>query len=138
MLITGNSLQGLEWVAHHADGWITYPRTLAQQSELAARWRAAVAAAVPGVFKPFAQSLSVDLTEDPDQPPQPIHLGFRSGRNILFRFLEGLRAAGVHHVAFNFKYATRNVAELLEEIGREILPRLEASQPATEAASRAA
>ena len=136
ILVTGSSRQSLEWIAAQADGWITYPRPLAQQAELAARWRALAGEAAPGAFKPFAQSLYVDLTEDPDHPPQPIHLGFRGGRHVLLRFLEGLRSAGVHHVAFNFKYARRSAAELLDEIGREVVPRLEAGQSA--AASHAA
>jgi luciferase-type oxidoreductase len=129
ILVTGNSRQSLEWIAEHSDGWITYPRPLEQQADLAARWRAAVAAAAPDVFKPFAQSFYVDLTDDPDAPPQPLHLGFRAGRNVVFRFLAALRAVGVHHVILNFKYGKRATAENLEEIGQEILPQLEASQP---------
>jgi luciferase-type oxidoreductase len=130
VLITGSSRQSLEWIAAHADGWITYPRPLAQQAEITARWRALVAEAAPGAFKPLAQSLYVDLTADPDYPPQPIHLGFHGGRDVMIRFLEELRAAGVHHVAFNFKYARRSTAELLDEIGPEVLPRVESSQSA--------
>jgi luciferase-type oxidoreductase len=118
ILVTGNSRQTLEW-----------------QSELAARWRAAVAAVAPGVFKPFAQSFYVDLTTNPDQPPEPIHLGIRGGRNVVYRYLDGLRTAGVHHVILNFKYSARDAAEVLEEIGQEVLPRLEASQPAADAGS---
>ena len=111
ILVTGSSRQRLEWIAEHSDGWITYPRPLAQQAEVAARWRAAVAAVAPGVFKPFAQSFYVDLTDDPDQPPQPIHLGIRGGRNVVLRYLDGLRTVGVHHVILNLKYAWRNAAE---------------------------
>ena len=137
ILVTGSSRQALEWIAEHSDGWITYPRSLEQQGQLAARWRAAVAGVAPGVFKPFAQSFYVDLTDDPDGPPEPLHLGFRGGRNVVYRYLEGLRTAGVHHVILNFKYARRNVDEILEEFGREILPRLEADRPAVPAASLA-
>ena len=36
IMVTGNSRQGLEWIAEHSDGWITYPRPLALQAELAA------------------------------------------------------------------------------------------------------
>ena len=126
ILVTGTSRQSLDWIAEHSDGWITYPRPLVQQSPLAARWRVAVSAAAPGVFKPFVQSLYVDLTDDPDGPPEPFHLGFRAGRNVVFGFLDGLRGAGVHHVILNFKYARRDAAEILEEVGREIMPRLEA------------
>ena len=127
ILVTGSSRQTPEWIAEHADGWITYPRGLQQQAEVAARWRSAVAAVAPGAFKPFAQSLYVDLTGDPDHPPEPIHLGFRGGRNVLFRFLDALRAAGVNHVILNLKYGRRDAGEVVEEIGREVLPRLRAA-----------
>lgn len=128
MLVTGSSKQNLEWIAANADGWITYPRSLDRQAELVARWRAAAAEAAPGTFKPFAQSLYVDLADDPDAPPQPIHLGFRGGREVLLGFLEDLRGAGVNHVALNLKYGARSAGEVIEEIGREVLPRLEAGQ----------
>ena len=105
ILVTGSSRQDLDWIAEHSDGWITYPRPVGRQAELAARWRAAVASAAPGAFKPFAQSLYLDLVEDPGGPPEPLHLGFRAGRDDVLRYLEGLRAAGVHHVGLNFKYA---------------------------------
>jgi luciferase-type oxidoreductase len=126
ILVTGYALQTLEWIAANSDGWITYPRPVTQQADLAAKWRAAVEAAAPGVFKPFAHSLYVDLTRDPDEAATPIHLGFRAGRNRVLAFLEELRAAGVHHVILNFKYARRHASEILEEFGGEILPRLEA------------
>jgi luciferase-type oxidoreductase len=128
IIVTGNSRQGLEWIAAHSDGWITYPRPLAQQAEVAARWRAAVEAVAPGVFKPFAQSFYVDLSDDPDEPPRPIHLGIRGGRHALFLLLDQLRSAGVHHLILNLKYGARDAAEVLDEIGQEILPQLDASQ----------
>ncbi len=129
IMVTGLSRQDLGWIAEHSDGWITYPRSIPQQVELVRRWRNAVAAVAPGTFKPFAQSLYIDLASDPDGPPEPVHLGFRGGRNVVFRFLDGLRAAGVNHVGLNFKFSRRDATENLEEIGREILPRLEATQP---------
>lgn len=128
IIVTGNSRQGLEWIAEHSDGWITYPRPLGLQAELAARWRGVVEAVAPGVFKPFAQSFYVDLSDDPDQPSQPIHLGIRGGRHALFHLLDGLRSAGVHHVILNLKYGARDAAEVLDEIGQEVLPLLDASQ----------
>jgi luciferase-type oxidoreductase, BA3436 family len=127
ILITGTSRQTLEWIAEHADGWITYPRSLAQQAERAAHWHATVMAVRPGVFTPFVQSLYIDLTTDPDHPPQPIHLGFRGGRNVLFQFLDALRRAGVNHVILNVKYGARDAAEVIDEIGRNVLPRLNAA-----------
>jgi luciferase-type oxidoreductase len=134
ILVTGTSRQTMDWIAANADGWITYPRPLDQQLQMAARWRALVAAAAPAVFKPIAQSLYIDLTKDPDHPPQPIHLGFRGGRNVLFAFLDALRRGGMNHVILNFKYGARDAGDVLDEIGREVLPRLEGSQPQSEAA----
>jgi luciferase-type oxidoreductase len=130
ILVTGYSRQTLEWIAEHSDGWISYPRSLQQQTELAARWRAVVANAAPDTFKPFAQSFYVDLTDDPDHPPEPIHLGIRGGRAVVFRFLDALRTAGVNHVILNLKYGRRDAGEVLEEIGREILPLLRDAEPA--------
>ncbi len=124
ILITGLSRQSFEWIAAHADGWITYPRDIAQQAELVAKWRAAVEVVSPGVFKPFVQSLYVDLADDPAEPPRPIHLGFRAGRNFLLTFLNELAGAGVNHVILNLKYGRRAAGDVLEEIGREVLPRL--------------
>ncbi len=110
------------------EAWITYPRGLQRQAEVAAHWRAAVETATPGVFKPFVQSFYVDLSDDPDAAPTPIHLGIRGGRHIVLRLLEALRSIGVNHVIRNFKYGVRNAGDVLEEIGREILPQLSASQ----------
>lgn len=124
ILITGSSRQSFEWIAAHADGWITYPRDLAQQAELVAKWRGAVKVVSPGVFKPFVQSLYVDLADVPTEPPRPIHLGFRAGRNFLLDFLDELASVGVNHVILNLKYGRRAAGEVLEEIGREVLPRL--------------
>jgi luciferase-type oxidoreductase len=124
MLVTGHSGQGLPWIAEHADGWITYPRGMERQAEVVARWRGEVDAAKPGAFKPFVQSLYVDLADDPHLPPTPIHLGFRAGRHFLLRFLDSLRLVGVNHVILNFKYGARPASEVLEEIGTEVLPPL--------------
>lgn len=107
----------------------TYPRGLQRQAEAAAHWRAAVEAAAHGVFKPFVQSFYVDLSDDPDAAPTPIHLGFRGGRHFVLRFFEAVRSIGVNHVILNFKYGARPAGEVLDEIGSEILPQLAASQP---------
>lgn len=134
IMVTGRSRQSLEWIAEHSDGWITYPRPLARQAEVASLWRDVVEAVSPGAFKPFAQSFYVDLSDDPDQPPQPIHLGMRGGRHALLRLLDELRSVGVNHVILNLKYGARDAAEVLEEIGQEVLPQLDASsQPARSA-----
>ncbi|NOX91098.1 MAG: LLM class oxidoreductase [Gammaproteobacteria bacterium] len=121
VLITGHSQQSLEWIAENGDGWITYPRNLEYQKDMVSKWRQLTQDA-PGGFKPFSQSLYIDLTEDPNTPPVPIHLGFRSGRNHLIEFLGASREAGVNHVVLNLKYGTRPAEDVLEEVGQDVLP----------------
>jgi hypothetical protein len=75
------------------------------------------------------QSFYVDLSDDPDAAPTPIHLGVRAGRHFVLRFLEAVRSIGVNHVILNFKYGARDAGDVLEEIGKEILPQLAASGP---------
>lgn len=85
-------------------------------------WRRATEEAAPGVFKPFAQSLFIDLSLDPDEPPRPIHLGYRLGRNVLVQLLTTLREIGVGHVVLNLKYGQRPASEVLNEVGEFVLP----------------
>ena len=124
LLVTGSSRQSPEWIAQFSDGWITYPRGALQQARLAREWHEMVQQHSPGTFKPFAQSFYVDLSEDPNERPSPIHLGFRAGWKALLAYALELREAGVNHVAFNLKYGRRSARDVLEEIGREVLPRL--------------
>jgi luciferase-type oxidoreductase len=129
MLVTGHSGQRLDWIAEHADGWITYPRGLERQREVVSHWRALLATVAPGVFKPFVQSFYVDLADDPGEHPTPIHLGIRAGRNAVFHTLDALRSFGVNHVILNFKYGARKADEVLDEFGKEILPMIKATSP---------
>jgi luciferase-type oxidoreductase len=122
LLVTGNSQQSLDWVAAQADGWLYYPRDPAPQAARIAEWRQYCARHAPGIFKPFAQSLYVNIVANADTPPSRIHLGYRLGRRALVELLAGLRDLGVNHVAFNLKYGERPAAEVLEELGNEVLP----------------
>ncbi|MBD2256104.1 LLM class oxidoreductase [Pseudanabaena sp. FACHB-2040] len=122
VLVTGHSQQSLEWIAAHADGWLYYPRHPQMQQHYVRQWQELTAEHAPGVFKPFAQSLYVDLAEDPDSPVMPIHLGYRLGRNRLIDLLQALEVMGVNHVVFNLKYGQRPASEVLEEIGQAVLP----------------
>jgi len=122
LLVTGNSQQSVEWIAAHADGWVMYPRPPGLQRNVVRDWRAAVEAHGEGQFKPFAQSLYIDLVEEAGASPVPIHLGYRLGRNALIDLLHTLKGMGVNHIAFNLKYGRRPAADVLEELGQEILP----------------
>lgn len=121
MLVTGSSQQSLDWIAKNADGWVMYPRGPREQAEKVRAWREAVARAGGG-FKPFAQSLYIDLTANPNEMPIPIHLGFRLGREPLRDLIGILASAGVNHIVLNLKYGKRPAGEVLREIGEYILP----------------
>lgn len=124
LLVAGSSRQSHDWIAQASDGWITYPRSVVRQTQLAREWHQLVDRYTPGGFKPLAQSLYVDLSEDPDERPVPIHLGFRSGWKGLVEYAAALCEAGVNHVALNLKYGRRDAAEVIEEIGQEVVPRV--------------
>jgi hypothetical protein len=87
------------------------------QAELIKNWRSHT-----DQFKPFGQSLYVDLTEDPNHEAVPIHLGFRIGRNPLIEYLQLLKTEGVNHVIINLKYGQHPVEEVIEELGEEVVP----------------
>lgn len=134
VLVTGHSQQSLDWIAARADGWLTYPRDPEVQAERVAAWRRACAVRAPGVFKPFVQSLYIDLAADSRTPASRIHLGYRLGREALETLLERLRELGVNHVALNLKYGARPAGEVLEELGADVLPRITADDAAAPAA----
>lgn len=128
--ITGGSQQSPDWVAAHADFWVTYPRSPQMQARVLADWRAAVASAGANFYKPVAQSLYLDLDADPNAQPRPIHLGFSLGRNALIDLLYAFQQAGVNHVAFALKFNRRPVAEVVDELAREVVPLFPAHLPA--------
>ena len=121
MLVTGNSRQSLDWIAAHGDGWLMYPRPVEQQRQTLNQWQGALTAAEQN-WKPFAQSLYIDLVEDPDAASQPIHLGYRLGRNTLKAHLYALQELGVNHVTFNVRFSARPVDEVMDELGEYIIP----------------
>ncbi|GAB3792232.1 LLM class oxidoreductase [Virgibacillus kimchii] len=117
VLVTGNASQTPAWIAQYGDGWFFYQRNMDLQELRIKEWRS-----FTKEFKPFAQSLSLDLSENPNEEPTFIQLGFRSGRNYLISYLENLKEIGVNHVAFNFKAAKRPVDEMIQELGEEVVP----------------
>lgn len=127
VLVTGNSRQTVEWIAEHSDGWLYYPQDVGQQAQTIRKWRS-----LTPIFKPFAQSLYIDLSEDPDEPPTPIFLGFRAGHRFITDYLGKLRDIGVNHVGLNLKYATRPAHEIVQELGEYVVPHFPA-QDLTEA-----
>ncbi|MCF2870522.1 LLM class oxidoreductase [Octadecabacter sp. G9-8] len=121
LLVTGGSRQHPDWVAQNSDGWITYPRDAPSQARAITEFRTRVATQ-GGPDKPVMQSLYVDLVDDPDAPPRPIHLGFQSGVTYLRHYLEALQDAGVNHVALNLRLNSGDTETTLQQLADDILP----------------
>ena len=121
LLMTGFSQQSLEWNAEQADGWMYYPRDPRQQKYRIEEWRALVAESSE-FDKPFMQPLYVDLQEDDNFMPQPIHLGLRTGANYLNTYLQHLKTIGVNHVSINLRFNSNRMEETLERLAEKVLP----------------
>jgi len=120
MLLTGGSQQRPDWIARHGDGWMTYPRALHDQARILRDWRGRTAAA-GGPLKPAMQPLYVDLVEDPDARPEPIHLGFRLGARHLRTYLRGLETVGMNHVALNLRFNRADIETTLKRLHDDVL-----------------
>jgi luciferase-type oxidoreductase len=118
VLPTGSCQQNMDYNAAHGDGWITYHRALPRQRVMVDRWRAAC----DGVFRPFAESMWVDLAEDPDLPVEGADFGYRTGRAGLLEILSSQREMGVNHVSLQLRSRTRTVGEMLGELAEHVLP----------------
>ncbi|MEO9525413.1 MULTISPECIES: LLM class oxidoreductase [Gammaproteobacteria] len=121
MLITGGSQQEPQWGARHSDGLITYPRNVDDQANAVRYWRDGIPSKTGG-SKPVMQSLYIDLVADPDAPPQPIHLGFKSGIKFLKTYLKSLEEIGVNHVALNLRFNQADIEETLLYLAEDLLP----------------
>lgn len=121
LLITGGSQQDPDWLAANGDGWMVYPRDTDSQAGVIGDWRARIRSAGRS-DQPVMQPLYVDLTEDPDAPPRPIHLGLRLGARHLVRHLKSLEAIGMNHVALNLRFNGRDTEATLQELAGDVLP----------------
>ncbi|MEL6445765.1 MAG: LLM class oxidoreductase [Bacteroidota bacterium] len=121
LLVTGSSRQAPDWIAAHGDGWMLYPRHSAVQAQAVRAYRERVLATGP-FNKPVMQPLYVDLDGDPDAPPRPLHLGFRSGANALTAYLRALEDAGVNHVALNLRFNRADTEATLRRLADALLP----------------
>ena len=129
LLITGGSQQDPNWVAQHGDGWMTYPRDAASQGRVVADYRRRSRSGAGGddesddirVEKPVMQSLYIDLLDDPNAAPRPIHLGFQSGTNFLRSYLLELRTLGINHVALNLRFNQADTETTLKRLADDLL-----------------
>ncbi|KIL03027.1 5,10-methylene tetrahydromethanopterin reductase [Stutzerimonas stutzeri] len=121
--VTGHSRQSLDWIASNSCGWINYPLPPKMQQLKVEDWRQAVARQCGADYKPFMQSLYIDLDASPSIPASPIHLGYKLGRGHLITLLMTLQEIGVDHIILNLKYGHRPASEVIEELGTHIVPR---------------
>ncbi|MEM6926462.1 MAG: LLM class flavin-dependent oxidoreductase, partial [Myxococcota bacterium] len=101
--------------------WMVYPRSPSAQAALVEDWNRRVhAAGRPS--QPVVQPLYVDLLDDPEAPPSPLHLGLRLGASALRDHLKQLEDAGVGHVALNLRFDHGDVEATLERLAADVLP----------------
>ncbi len=127
LMITGGSQQDPDWLARNGDGWVTYPRNVHAQQSIINSWRKR-AEELDAPYKPVSQSLYIDLIDDENASPQPIHLGFRSGASYLIDYLKSLEEIGVNHVAINLRFNQANIEQTLQRLADEILPKFKDSK----------
>ncbi|MGD6849655.1 hypothetical protein [Rossellomorea aquimaris] len=121
-MVTGFSNQSIEWIAQNGDGWIHYLRVISQQTQLTNDYRELSEIHVPRVFKPFTQTLYIDLSENTDVLPIPIPLGFRVGHKQLLEILYQFQSIGVNHLAFVLYFSKRPPEEVIQELGEFVRP----------------
>jgi hypothetical protein len=100
---------------------MTYPRAGVAQDRVLQDWRETLLR-LEQPPKPVMQPLYIDLSQDPDEPPSPIHLGFRSGHRPLTRYLKQLEEIGVNHVALNLRFSTGTIEAILDQLAEHVLP----------------
>lgn len=133
LIVTGSSGQSPEWIAEHADGWLTYPEathTPLGPQKLAAKIQAWRARIPDGGFRPHMTNEWLDLVDDPDYPRTPLQGGFtlRTGRKGLITLLEEWQAVGVNHAALGIQFAQRPAAEIIQELAEYVLPHFASHQ----------
>lgn len=119
MMTTAYALQSQEWIAKNSDGWVNFPQPIECLEKTLKQWKILTK---PYGFKPYTQGLMIDLLEDDDAGPTPIHLGFSSGKNHLISYLHAMKKLGVNHIIFYLKLSKRPANEVIEELGKDVLP----------------
>ncbi|SFV69028.1 conserved hypothetical protein-putative coenzyme F420-dependent N5,N10-methylene tetrahydromethanopterin reductase [hydrothermal vent metagenome] len=119
MMTTAYALQSQEWIAKNSDGWINFPQPIERLEKTLKQWRVLTK---PYGFKPYTLGLMLDLLEDDEAGPYAIHLGFSSGKKYLISYLTKIRELGVNHIIFYLKLSKRPANEVIEELGKDILP----------------
>lgn len=120
--MTGYCQQSLDWIAEHGDGWMFYPQRPEQQAQTIQQYREKVRSYHGEAFRPFFMPLPLVLEENPDHPAEKIPAGYKTGRKELISLIEQYRSIGVNHIMFGLSKNQRPVKEVMEEIGKEVIP----------------
>lgn len=128
LLVTGSCGQSMDWIAHEADGWLTYPGKTddATGAEVLgakiADWRARI---TDTGFRPHVTNEWLDLVEDRSHPRTPLEGGrvLRTGVDGLLDLLGEWREAGVNHAALGVQFSRRPPSEIIQQLAEEVLPR---------------
>lgn len=121
LFITGGCQQDQDWIARNGDGWMLYPRGGKIQGEIIREWRARIATK-GDADRPVMEPLYIDLADDPEALPQPIHLGFRLGTRHLCEYLHSRKEIGVNHVALNLRFNQAETEATLKRLADDVLP----------------
>ena len=73
------------------------------------------------------QPLYIDLAEDPETAPQPIHLGLRLGMRHLRTYLRSLEEIGINHVALNLRFNQADIETTMKRLADGSLPEFSGS-----------
>ncbi len=119
-LVTGHSGQSLDWIAQNSDGWLYYPGNFDVLKQSMSDWHNALEK-TEQPWKPYMQSLYIDLVDNQNASPSPIHLGIRTGSKFLLSYLKSLESFGVNHVILNLKYSSRKSSGVIDELGNDVL-----------------
>lgn len=116
LLVTGYAQQSSDWIAEHGDGWVYYQEELEDLEEMVTEWRSATTQ-----NKPLVQVMHVDLDEDPNADPTPIHQGFSAGSEWFLERMRAVRDLGVDHVMINIRSSERDPKTVIGEFGDEVI-----------------
>ena len=97
-----------------------YPRNSFEQAKVIGDWREALAQA-GRPLQPVMEPLYIDLAEDPEAAPRPIHLGFELGTKRLCSYLRSRQEIGVNHVALNLRFNQADVETTLKRLSDDVV-----------------
>lgn len=119
LLVIGQARQSVQWIAEHADGWISYASQATRLQMTLEAWQNAMPA---GVDKPYGYATFFDLDRDPFAKARMEHGVLLGGRRALVELWKQQQEQGVRHVALNLKPTRRLFDEVATEFCENIFP----------------